>query len=289
MSNFNIETVIENVSMKTSYKKEYLYDILKKKGFIDNPSLSLLFNHLCLEQDTIFIDIADECINNNLKLPKPKCISTTSNFFSKIIHNVWELYILLKNNPEIVNKCDENGETLLHHGARLGLIFGSNTISIIYRVLFSPSHLDFNIQNKSGRTPLHEIACKLHDRVSCRYVFPNYVEISYKNNFDFSLKDNKGYAVIHYAAYSSYYDTPISYLIKMVPHIDLNLKSNDGKVPLYIALQCASVTKIEMLIINGCQTSFPNEKYDPMKLINDLISECEDESAPIIHIKKLIK
>jgi hypothetical protein len=111
----------------------------------------------------------------------------------------------LNANPNIINQQDNDEMTVLHHAGTLGKIMGSNSISQIFEVLFDESmcpNLDFTLKDAHGNTPLDIAAMCCHERVTCNYVFPTFVNEADQRGVDFSTLNPRLFEV---AINTSYY------------------------------------------------------------------------------------
>ncbi|WP_028388711.1 hypothetical protein [Legionella fairfieldensis] len=82
-------------------------------------------------------------------IPKTK---TKSEYFKKLLdhQNSYELFLALANNPHLINKKDENGDTLLHVYVKSGYFD-----PITGRILAFAPHLDLNNNDNEGNNALH--------------------------------------------------------------------------------------------------------------------------------------
>lgn len=64
-----------------------------------------------------------------------------------LVHDSDELQKALQDNPSLINEQDDEGKTLLHYAASLGLGLGSSYIAPILNVLFKTPNIDFNVKD----------------------------------------------------------------------------------------------------------------------------------------------
>ncbi|MCF6776791.1 ankyrin repeat domain-containing protein [Thiotrichales bacterium 19X7-9] len=245
-----------------------------------------------LEQDIDFINIAQKLIDMGAVIPGDYKNDTliTSEYLKGLSENYQSLFIALANDPDIVNKQDENGQTLLHHAAKIGRTLGSNSASLILDQLFNSPYADFNIQDKDGNTPLHIAAYASNERVTCRFVFPNFVEEAIKRNVDLNKLNNAGQAIIHILARTAYSDPYRGEDNNMKPflemakgHLNINQLSSSGSTALYYSINWLRLDVAESLLEAGANTSVNGQALDrnPVEMLNKHISDALDKEKKL--------
>jgi len=185
-------------------------------------------------------------------------------FFKHLAASCRNLYLFLRKHPERVNEQDEEGMTILHHAASAGLTMGSNSASLIHSLLFNAPGIDFSIKNSNGDTAVHVAGFYGEERVTCRYIFPNYVRKAAELGFDFSTRGQRGYTVLHLAVLHAYESWPMgrarnlsTILSILLEHQIPNLKavldtlSDSGSSALFYAINRLSLSEARELLAAG--------------------------------------
>ncbi|MET3106201.1 ankyrin repeat protein [Oxalobacteraceae bacterium GrIS 2.11] len=154
---------------------------------------------------------------------------TKNEFFEALANNCRSLYIFLRKHPERLNEQDERGMTILHHSASIGIMMGSNSASLIHQLLFNADGIDFTIKDENGNTPVHIAGCYAEDRVTCDYIFPNFVRKAISLGFDCTTRGVKGLTILHLSALNAYTDSWFRGRRENLSHILAILKEN--KIP----------------------------------------------------------
>jgi ankyrin repeat protein len=136
---------------------------------------------------------------------------------------------LLKENPDLVNSKDKEGETPLH----LTVIWGKHGKEIAELLLTNKA--DINAKDRYG-TPLHYAAAKGDT---------NMVALFLANKADINAKDNGGGTPLGWAVVNNREDV-VELLLKN--KADVNTKNNEGRTPLHSATSFWSVA--ELLVVN---------------------------------------
>jgi ankyrin repeat protein len=215
--------------------------------------------------------------NSGKQLPElqrsEKEFSEKSNFFNHLALSPVELYIYLKKNPSRVNEQDEKGRTLLHYAALSGHAsknLGPAHAVFVCHLLLNAEKIDFNIKDSSGSTPVHTAGLLGTDKVTCRYVFPEFVKAAIDHGFDCSTKGESGYTILHLAALHTYTisrlpdqvignrDKNLSNIMKIlidkkIPNFTsvLDALSDSGATALYYAINRFSLEEAKELLDNG--------------------------------------
>jgi ankyrin repeat protein len=245
-----------------------------------------------LTQDTINFDKADQLLREGALLPQPyktrSDFSNVAEYFKYLSQNDYDLYIALRSNPKIVKQQDEEGKTILHHAATIGCIMGSNSASLIHYLLFTAPGIDFNIQDKNGNTPVHIAALYSEDRVTCKYIFPNYVKRAAESNFNFSTLNESGQAVLHIATRISHTDprgifgrvNNVENVLKNAPDTDVNVLSSSGSTAFFYAVNHMHLAEARSLLdanANPMLCGAPDR--NPLAMINKYIENLKQTLA----------
>lgn len=97
----------------------------------------------------------------------------------------------LKANPELVNKQDKNGRTLLHHFAEV-----DNTsteavlISLWHHILLAKPRAD--IKDKKGNTALHIVAVNIDKKFNSGWLMPALISLFESQKIDLKQKNTQG-------------------------------------------------------------------------------------------------
>jgi ankyrin repeat protein len=216
-------------------------------------------------------------------------MQTRSDEFKKLIKSAESLESALGSNLCLINEKDEDGMTLLHHAAGIGLYLGSTSASEILNVLFNTPGIDFNITDVRGNTPLHLAAYYSMDRVTCNFVFPSYITEAVKHKFDFSKLGDEGKSVLQMAALN-FYDrarrsTNVKHILTNAPDPGLNVLSTSGATAFFYSLCKGNFEDAEALMNAGANPIlFGSLDQDPMqkieeflKMFTDALTQGEDE------------
>ena len=216
-------------------------------------------NHLA--QHAVNFDTADQCLKEGALLPTPSKkrsdFDTTANYFKSIHDNSEELYIALRTSPEIIIEQDENGQTLLHHAATVGHMMGSNGASLIHYLLFSAPGVDFTIKDNNGNTAVHLAAMASQDRVTCQYIFPNYMKKALEMKFDFSTLNKQGQTILHIATRTSYNHpffgriNNVKQVLEISSSAAIDTLSSSGSTAFYYALNWMYLAEARSLLTAG--------------------------------------
>lgn len=286
---FNLKRAIKRTSSNLKMNESKLTKLLSDINFTETLDIHDIFKTSDIVNNPIYIDILDNFITQGLVLPESQSYNTetTSEYYTKIISNIKRLYITLRNKPELLNQQDENGWTLIHHGAHLGNKLDCAYIKIIHHILFTGITPDFTIKDKNGLTPLHIVSNMIYEKTTLDYVFPYYLEFCKKNNFDFLTEDNNGRTIIHSLVLSSNTGEALKIFFDLVGSIDLNSFSTITPSPLYYAVSTLSVEKVEVLLDHGLDpTKFG--QHNPYELLKKMHIKNIGDLRKIHKIKKLI-
>ena len=259
-----------------------------------------LISKNCLAQDAENFDIADKLLAEGVALPKERrqrnSFANISEYLHHLAFNVRDLYIALRSDPEIINKQDELGKTILHCVAELGLRMGSNSGSLILYLLFNADpKANFSIKDNDGNTPVHIAAALCNDLVTCRFVFPNFVQHAAEDGFNFSILNNEGHAVIHLAALLGYVGYPLRYntiteLLSNSFQIDIDVLSSAGCTAFFYAINNNRLVEAHTLLDAGADPLlFGNSDGDPLKMVDEFITGATEDLFKCMALIKKIK
>jgi len=219
--------------------------------------------------------------------------SDKSEFMSYLVHHCDDLYIHLRTQPGRINEQDEEGMTLLHHAASIGLMMGSNSAAQVHQLLFDTPGINFNLKDSNGNTAVHVAAHHAWDRVTCRYIFPNYVRKAIEQGFDFSTRGRHGYTVMHLAALHAYRnpllgrDKNLSNILTIlighqIPNLKsvLNALSDSGSTAIFYAINRLSFDEALALLEAGADPELcGSSARTPMIQIARFKEECRKQEA----------
>lgn len=246
------------------------------------PIVEVLLRSNTLGQHAEFFAIATELLHKGAPMPKEHSsrenFSSISDYLEHLANDAHDLFIALYNDPSIVNLQGDDGKTILHHAAKLGLIMGSNSAALIHDQLFNAPLTDFTIQDEDGNTPVHIAALYCDDRVTCDYVFPNFARTAAKRGFDFSVLNHQGQAVIHIATRNAYEfgasgrRNTVARLLDIAPDININVLSSSGATALYYAINWRRLDEADCLLAAGADPSiFGSPDRDPVNMVQQHI------------------
>ncbi|MBC8276917.1 MAG: ankyrin repeat domain-containing protein [FCB group bacterium] len=152
---------------------------------------------------------------------------------------------MLKENPELLNKIDENGATLMHQAAANGAL---KTAKFLVK-----KGAAVEVTDDSGQTPLHLAA------INGRLKFVKFLD---KQGTDFMALDNSQNSALHGAARNGR-DDVVSYLLtKGVP---VDGKNTDGSTSLQLAAINGRLGCAELLAAAGAEIDArDNENTTPL-------------------------
>ena len=128
------------------------------------------------------------------------------------------LKLFIQKSPNVTDLKGYKGRTPLVAASKNG------HLSIVKYLLSLHPQIDIDSQENDGSTPLIWATYKNHT---------NIVELLLLEGANATIKDNSGYASVHYAAKKGYIKV-VKLITKQFPYI-VNLKGSDGKSPLAIA------------------------------------------------------
>lgn len=274
--------------IKTILSKGFIPEDLNLtiKSKSDSRELSLI--QILIEGNRLDYEIknfeaADKLLKLGASLPKPtrseKEFKTKSEYFEFISRYADETYIALRSNPGIIHERDENGKTLLHHAAMIGLITGSHYSSLIHNLLFEMPGIDFTKKDLEGNTPVHIAANYGRDRQTHLSVFKRYALAAKEHGFNFSTLNNAGQAVIHIVTRELYYDyifglrSNLGWLIDNIPGLNLDVLSSSGSSALFYAINHLHLEQATFLLDHKADpTQYRSEERNPLREVNKQIA-----------------
>jgi hypothetical protein len=105
---------------------------------------------------------------------------------------------ILKENPLLINRQDQDGKTLLHRAAMLGETFDEAKTLELLKLLFNASFVDLTIVDKRGFTALHSVASACRDERTIHTIFPFFVQQGDIRGYDFTMMAD-GRSFLHFA------------------------------------------------------------------------------------------
>lgn len=207
----------------------------------------------------------------------------TSAEFKELVLSYKKLEEELTKNPNLINEQDEDGQSLLHHAARLGTILGQASINTILNVLFKEPGINFNLKDNNGDTPLHIAALYCVDRVTCQYVFPTLVRKAASSNFDFSTLGQHGKSVLQIATtttYSDHHGRTINNVQNVLGNTDdpgINTLSSSGSTAFFYAVNQCRFTEANALLDAGANPLLCGSKErDPLAQLKEHLTTFQD-------------
>jgi len=186
----------------------------------------------------------------------------------------------LLESPGLIKKQDENGWTILHHAARLGLIMDSTSAREVLDILFASSEIDLSIRDKDNNTPVHVAALYCKYRTTCCYIFPRFIRIAEEKGFDFSSLGRDGKTVLQIATIISYSDhrrlfarvNNVLTVLEIAKNPALNTLSTTGATAFFYAINHGHIREANALLKAGSNAILYGSKdRDPLPMINNLI------------------
>lgn len=145
-------------------------------------------------------------------------------------------------NPALLTEQDSDGNTLVHHAAKIGLSMGSSRAHAILTLLFSASEINLDIRNNDGNTAVHLAAIYSYERTTFTTVFPIFIVEAERRQFDFGTPGDRGYTVLHFATRITYEHMwtgrgdNLRHILNNVNNPGLNVLSRSGATPMYYAI-----------------------------------------------------
>ncbi len=218
--------------------------------------VDILLRDNTFSDDIICFKIITKLLLQGAKLPEPfmdeKNFSNIEDYFIYLVRNNHDLFIALQKKPLIILEKDEKQQTLLHHAARIGHDMDSMGASLIHYLLFNSPHINFNLEDQNGNTPLHVAALNCNEPTTCKYVFPNLLKTAFIAEFDFKTLNKQGQTILHIAARTTFENiNNVEQVINCVPNIPLNTLSSSGSTALYYALNHLRLKEARTLLDNN--------------------------------------
>ena len=146
-----------------------------------------------------------------------------------------------------INISDNNQWTALHTAA----YFGYNDI---VDALIKRPDVNLNVRNEDGDTPLHSAAWSGREQ-SARLLIDA--------GADINISDNQQWTALHIAAHFGH-SSIVGELIK-APHLNLNVRNENGNTPLNLAVYNGRAASARLLIDAGADINIP-DKYQQTAL-----------------------
>ena len=163
---------------------------------------------------------------------------------------VQSLYQILLKNPQLVNKIDNKGETLLTYSIKR-----KNTE--ICHLILSSTILDLSFQDKNGNSYLHLAVIKQLENV---------VKSLIDKGIYLNIQNNLGNTPLH-LAYMYYNIAIINILVNN--NIDVTIKNNDNKI-------AEELKNVKPLLKNSnSKVNSSNKKNKNNKITNEVINSCK--------------
>ena len=144
---------------------------------------------------------------------------------------------LIKIYPELANKKNSKGITVLHIAAKIGQVD-------FIQELLTKKHIRINQMDNNKQTSLH---------IACRYGNTECVEALLQKNSDATIKNYNGQTALHYACKYGH----VKCVEKLLTKINVNAKNNDGNTALDYACKYGHVKCAELLL--SCKDINVNE------------------------------
>jgi ankyrin repeat protein len=146
---------------------------------------------------------------------------------------------LLKDNSDLVNSKDDNGNTPLLWAATKG---HKNVAALLLA-----SKAEVNVSDNGGETPLFAAAAFDHKDVA---------ELLLTNNARINAKDNRGLTPLHAAALAGHKDVAELLLANQA---EVNAKDNDGQTPLHLAASEGRENVVKLLLASKAEVNAKNK------------------------------
>lgn len=261
--------------------------VLTPNGHIPQSLMELLIG-----LDNIIHDfkIADTLLKKGARLPSEKKsdyseadLKQPSFKFNYLLDSCHNMYIALRQNPDIVKERNENKQTLLHHFIQRSFV----NFRVSYLLQSHPT-ISFNVQDHQGQTPLHVALTECFNTLDA---FPSVVAWAARTHYLFNTLDVNGRAIIHLAILNQersdfFYSTRpmrpkylIQILLENAPGIDLNCFSATGGTAFYYALRECLFDEAHILLKAGANPfAYGSPDRDPKKLILYYEKETQNET-----------
>lgn len=200
-----------------------------------------------------------------------------STLFRLLVRSPEKLQKNLFYNPALLSSKDENGMTVAHHVAEIGLSMeGSEACRIIF-ILFNSPGLELNIKDNFGNTAIHHAAIYATNYVNFEYVFPAFLREAEKRKFNFSFTNLDGETVLHLVTKLPYINfllnrkSNIQTMLKIVANPGLNILSFSGKSPLFCAIELGFYDEAKTLLEAGADPIFNCKEKIPLTKLEENI------------------
>jgi hypothetical protein len=165
----------------------------------------------CSLADSKRFAITDQLLNQGIDLPpsnycKRNLFKTTREYFNALLLDPYDLYITLRNDPNIVTEQDEDGNTLLHSCKSCFKVLEKwdsdrfyNSFTSCYALLRVAPNIDYSIKNIEGNTVIHIAALRMQ-LVSTHELFKLFsidtLNRAIELGFNFFDKNDEGRSVL---------------------------------------------------------------------------------------------
>ncbi len=186
-------------------------------------------------------------------------------------------------NPALLTEQDSDGNTLVHHAAKIGLSMGSSRAHAILTLLFSASEINLDIRNNDGNTAVHLAAIYSYERTTFTTVFPIFIVEAERRQFDFGTPGDRGYTVLHFATRITYEHMwtgrgdNLRHILNNVNNPGLNVLSRSGATPMYYAIIDGHFALAHQLLDAGANPLLCSSvDRAPLTAIDDIIKQLND-------------
>lgn len=191
---------------------------------------------------------AKKLAERGAKLPAPdrnrEKFHSLKDYFSYLVLSKKDLFIaLVTPNTKIMREQDAEGNSLLHHAARMGKNSSDLYSALILDQLFSAPLLDLSLQNLQGANPLHLVSAS-PGPITQKTIFPRFIKAVLENYSTysermhyFSMLDAQGLSAIHYIVGNRQAQMNIGLLVEQFPTVNLNVPAASGITPLPYAIK----------------------------------------------------
>lgn len=200
----------------------------------------------------------------------------------------------LEKNPNLINMQDENGRTILHHAAPLGLHAGQTRTIEFLDLLFTKPNFDLTIRDNNGDTALHLAAFACYDRAIYEITFPLYIEKAIEKKFNFNITGRSGLTVLQIATMHTYNNqytqTRYNNVKNLLDHageydVGLNSFSEDGRTALYFATSNGFFEEAKTLLDAGASPIKAHKEKDiPLNVVNRYLEELAENDSDEPHV-----
>jgi ankyrin repeat protein len=207
------------------------------------------------------------------------------------------LKLALEKNPNLINMQDENGRTILHYVALLGLSASRTRTIEFLDLLFTKPNLDLTVRDNNGDTAVHLAALACSDKTIYEVTFPFFIEKAIEKKFNFNITGRHGLTVLQIATMETYSDSrrQVRYnnVKKLLDHageydVGLNSFSKDGRTALYFATSEGLFEEAKTLLDAGASPIKAHKEEDiPLNVVNRYLEELAENDSDERHVLNL--